>query len=435
MQCPTCQKDLVEIPTFEGPQLDVCPGQHGLWLDAGEMNLFVENYRALKETSLRAVSPGDGTRSSMCPKCGGLLDPKSVLETAFSACRACQGWWLPHGSLTQLNETARGAAAPIRLNEPEFYIRAEKRRATSWSKESQTHSRRTRIGRRTQDLWFWTIFLGGAFLLGCLILFAGIRKAVGPLHWPMAPDVTLLYLALGVGGGLGLAIYGFMLNHRKSLIESIPTSPIRSLAVGLVEVSGRAQPERELLRAPFSGLPCVFFTYHVEARRESRNGTRWETIAKGTSAEPFFVQDETGKVLVVPFDAQLILPDKRTTRNNWFGTLPEQTLQGLSRLGITVDGWFGEKTLRCSEASILPEETVYVLGTAQEHRGAAESTENSDRLYIGSSQDHHFIISDRSEKALLSRLRWQVFAFLGGGPALAVLCLLLIFKTYGTTGP
>ena len=134
MQCPTCQKDLVEIPTFEGPQLDVCPGQHGLWLDAGEMTLFVENYRALQKTSPRA-SPGDGTRSSMCPKCGGLLDPKSVLETAFSACRACQGWWLPHGSLTQLNETARGATAPLRLNEPEFYTRAEKRRATSGSKE------------------------------------------------------------------------------------------------------------------------------------------------------------------------------------------------------------------------------------------------------------------------------------------------------------
>ena len=434
MQCPTCQKDLVEIPTFEGPQLDVCPGQHGLWLDAGEMTLFVENYRALQKTSPRA-SPGDGTRSSMCPKCGGLLDPKSVLETAFSACRACQGWWLPHGSLTQLNETARGATAPLRLVEPEFYTRAEKRRATSGSKESQTHSRRSRIGRRDQDLWFWTIFLGGALLLCCLILFAGIRKAVGPVHWAVAPDAMLLYLALGAGGGLGSSIYGFVLNHRKSLIESIPTSPIRSLAVGLVEVSGRAQPGRELLRTPFSGLPCVLFSYKVEARRESRNGARWETIAKGTSAEPFFVQDQTGKVLVVPLNAQLILPDNRTIRNNWFGTLPEQTLQGLLKLGIAVDGWFGEKTIRCSEASILPDETVYVLGTAQEHGGAADSTENSARLYIGSSRDHDFIISDRSEKELLSRLRWQVFAFLGGGPALAVLCLLLIFKTYGTAVP
>jgi Zn-finger nucleic acid-binding protein len=391
--------------------------------------LFVENYSALKETSLRADSPGNGTGSSMCPRCGKLLDPKSVLDTAFFACGACLGWWLPHGSLTQLNETARGTSALIRLNEPDFYTRAEKRRATSWSKESQADSRRSRIGRRAHGLWFWTIFLGGAFLLACLILFAGIRKAVGPVHWTLAPDVALLNLVFGVGGGLGLSIYGLMLNHRKSLIESIPTSPIRSLAVGLVEVSGRARPERELLHAPFSGMPCVFFSYTVEERRESRNGTRWETIAKGTSGDPFFVQDETGKVLVVPFDAQLMLPDNRTTRNNWFGTLPEQTLQGLSKLGITVDGWFGEKTLRCSEASILPEETVYVLGTAQENRGAAESTDNSARLYIGSSRDHNFIISDRSEKELLSRLRWQVLAFLGGGPALAVLCLLLISKT------
>jgi hypothetical protein len=134
----------------------------------------------------------------------------------------------------------------------------------------------------------------------------------------------------------------------------------------------------------------------------------------------------------VPFDAQLLLPDNRTTRNNWFGTLPAETIKGLLTLGIPVDGWFGEKTIRCSEASILPEETVYVLGTAQENKGAADSTENSARLYIGSSRDHDFIISDRSEKELLSKLRLQVFACLGGGAALAVFCLLMIFKTYWT---
>jgi hypothetical protein len=92
----------------------------------------------------------------------------------------------------------------------------------------------------------------------------------------------------------------------------------------------------------------------------------------------------------------------------------------------------GQKTLRCSEACILPEETVYVLGTAQENRAAAESTENSARLYIGSSEGSEFIISDRSEKQLVSHLRWQVFACLGGGPALALLCLFQIFMTYGT---
>jgi len=68
-------------------------------------------------------------------------------------------------------------------------------------------------------------------------------------------------------------------------------------------VSGRAQSEGVPLRAPFSGLPCVLYSYTVEQRRQSGKENTWETIAKGTSAEPFYVQDETGRVLVVPFGA------------------------------------------------------------------------------------------------------------------------------------
>jgi hypothetical protein len=77
---------------------------------------------------------------------------------------------------------------------------------------------------------------------------------------------------------------------------------------------------------------------------------------------------------------------------------------------------------------------VYILGTAHEKPGAARSTENSARLYVGSSRDQEFIISDRSERELLSGLRWQVFALLAGGPSLAVTCLLIIFKTYMRAG-
>ena len=290
----------------------------------------------------------------------------------------------------------------------------------------------TRTEPRVQALWFWTIFSAGAVLIACLILFAGIRKTVTTAHWTKTPDETLFYLALGVVGGIGLFIYGFVVNRRKHLIESTPSSPVRSLAVGLVEVSGHAQPEGELLRAPFSGVPCVLFSYEIEERRGSGKNARWETIAKGTSAQPFFVQDKTGRVLVVPFGARLILPENRTTRTNWLGSLPEQAIVGLTELGISTEGWSGQKTLRCSESFILPEETVYVLGAAHEKQDAAESTDNSARLYIGSSRDHEFIISDRSEKELLSRLRWQVFALLAGGPSLAVICLLIIFTTYMT---
>jgi hypothetical protein len=93
----------------------------------------------------------------------------------------------------------------------------------------------------------------------------------------------------------------------------------------------------------------------------------------------------------------------------------------------------GSKTLRCRESFILPEEQVYVLGTAHEHQGASARVENPARIYIGSSRGHEFIISDRSEKELLSRLRWQMLAFFVGGLTLAATCLIIIFKHYLTT--
>jgi len=252
---------------------------------------------------------------------------------------------------------------------------------------------RTRSEPCPQALWFWTIFLGGALIIAGLILVAGIRKTAATAHWTRTPDETLFYLVCGVVAGIGLFIYGFTVNRRKRLIESTPSSPVRSLAVGLVEVSGRAQPEADLLRAPFSGIPCVLFSYEIEERRGSGKNARWKTIAKGMSEQPFFVHDATGRVLVVPFGAQLILSENRTTRTNWFGSVPDHVLAGLSRLGLSADGWWGQKTVRCSEAYVLPEETVYVLGVAHEKPGAAGSAENSARLYIGSSRDRDFLIS------------------------------------------
>ena len=135
----------------------------------------------------------------------------------------------------------------------------------------------------------------------------------------------------------------------------------------------------------------------------------------------------------MPLGAELILPDEQTYQSNWLGELPPATIAGLNRLGISAESWVGSKTLRCRESFILPEERVYVLGTAHEHLGAREQVENAARIYIGSSRDHEFIISNRSEKDLLSRLRWQVLAFVVGGLTLAASCVIIIFKYYLTT--
>jgi len=431
MKCLDCQEDLVEIPTSHGPGLDVCSSGHGLWLDVGEVNFFVENYTALK----RAIDDTGGVAvrtETLCPRCGNHMESETVSQTSFLSCDSCRGWWLPHGSLTRLNESYRGAAVPIQIHEAELYARAAARhRAIKETFRDQPRFNKTRSN--PQGIWFWVLFFGFAFVLGGLILVAGIGKAMRTAQWSRPPDQTLLYLASGTVGGFGLCVYGWMVYQRKRLIESIPTSTIRSLALGLVEISGQAQPEEGLLSSPFGGLPCVFYSYAVEERVGSGKNARWETIGKGTSEQPFFVSDTTGRVLIVPLGAELILPDERTSRSNWLGELPPNTIAGLNRLGISTERWIGSKTLRCRESFIIPEEQVYVLGTAHEHQGARERVENSARMYIGSSRDHEFIISDRSEKDLLSRLRWQVLAFGVGGLTLAATCLIIIFKYYLTT--
>jgi Zn-finger nucleic acid-binding protein len=431
MKCLDCQEDLIQVPTSHGPGLDVCFSGHGLWLDVGEVNFFVEDYTSLK----RAIGDRGGvavTTETLCPRCNNHMEPEAVSQTSFLSCNACRGWWLPHGSLTRLNECYRGAAVPIQIHEAALYTQAAARHR-ALNDPLRAQSRSTKKRSNPQNLRFWILFFGLALAIGGTIFVAGIDKTIRTAQWSRPPDQTLLYLAAGAVGGLGFIIYGWVLRQRKQLIESIPTSTIRSLAVGLVEISGQAQPESSLLSSPFSGIPCVFFSYVVEEQVGSGKQTRWETLTKGTSEEPFFVNDATGRVLVVPLGAELILPDQRTYQNNWLGELPPTTIAGLNRLGVSTDRWIGRKTLRCREAFIQQKEQVYVLGTAHEQQGARDHIEHHTRLYIGNSRDHEFIISDRSEKDLVSRLGWQVLAYMAGGLALTAICVGITFKYYLTT--
>ena len=429
MKCLDCQSNLVRLPTTQGPDLDVCPSGHGIWLDAGEVNCFVENYLSLKQ----AVGSGGGvvTRTqTTCPRCAIQLDAEVVGGTSLKSCSFCHGWWLAHGCLTQLNETYKGAAVTIRIDEQVLYARATARtKALPHTSHHLPRSGRNNPG----NLWFWGLFFGLALAIAGLIFVAGIQKTIHTTRWSQPPDEFLLYLLVGAVTGLWLVWHGWTVQQHKRLIESIPTSPIRSLALGLVEINGRAEPETELLTSPFGGLPCVFYSYAVEERVDSGKNTRWRTIASGTSEQPFFVRDATGRVLVVPLGANLMLPDERVSRTSWLGELPPLAAAGLNRLGIASTSWMGAKTLRCRESFILPEEPIYVMGTALEHQGMSHHSANESRLYIGSSRDHAFIISDRSEKDLLSRLTWQVWAGLLGGPALVAICAAIMFDRYFTT--
>jgi hypothetical protein len=279
------------------------------------------------------------------------------------------------------------------------------------------------------SLLIWLAIIGIALVVTALVLLHELPMMVSGTAPRRTPDRILVLLFAGVLGGIGLFGYAFILLQKKRSVETRPTSAIRSLAVGLVEIIGTAELSGPPLSAPFSQFPCVFFSYRVEEQQGSGRHRRWSTIAQGTSEQPFGTRDATGIVQVFPQGADLMLQDARTYRNDWLGALPPRVITGLAGLGIADAGWLGQKTLRCHESCLLPGAPVYVLGTAQEYT-AAETSVNESRLFIGRARDGQLLISDRTELDLLTRWGWQIPLCICSGPAVTVACLFAIFQWY-----
>src|SRR2546422_4995027 len=89
------------------------------------------------------------------------------------------------------------------------------------------------------------------------------------------PGQLLLYDGLAAVGGAALIVAGFVFLRRKRLIENVPESRIRSVAMGFAEIEGVARKKCELA-APYSGIPCVYYRYLAEQERTSgRGGRSW----------------------------------------------------------------------------------------------------------------------------------------------------------------
>ncbi|HNV24299.1 MAG TPA: hypothetical protein PKH98_05360, partial [Candidatus Omnitrophota bacterium] len=80
--------------------------------------------------------------------------------------------------------------------------------------------------------------------------------------------------------GVGVFIFfgGFQSLRRKRKIENIPTSTIRGLALGLVELVGKAKKNKILHKSPLTKTDCDFYRYQIERYQSSGKSSRWVTI-------------------------------------------------------------------------------------------------------------------------------------------------------------
>src|SRR6476469_5908840 len=109
---------------------------------------------------------------------------------------------------------------------------------------------------------------------------------------------------VGAAAGVYLFYRGFRILQRRRLILNTPTSKIRSASIGLVEVSGLAVGPHTLV-APITGAACFYYRTVAWQLKKSGKNEKWEIVAEECMHLPFYLDDNTGCVLVDPQDAEM----------------------------------------------------------------------------------------------------------------------------------
>ncbi len=190
------------------------------------------------------------------------------------------------------------------------------------------------------------LLLIGGFIGGLLIAFAAADRDL--FHW-----VNRYGLATGIIPAVFAAFFflaGFHFVRLKRRVENTPTSKVRSLAMGMVEVYGRACRLYALV-APMTQSACVWYRLRKYRKDNKKN---WRLIKEINSNHvPFLIDDGTGRVTVDPHGSSV---KARIRQTGVPGQLP---------LTFTAFGGSDDEDEKWVEEIIYEGTSLYVLGYAR----------------------------------------------------------------------
>jgi|GEM_PF-123012 len=114
------------------------------------------------------------------------------------------------------------------------------------------------------------------------------------------------FFLMGIMGPiLVIVIMGIIQKARKGGTYSfyrterqLPTSTIRSVAIGLAEIQGKTV-KTQLQKAPYSSDMCIgYFSTIEKISRDKDNDKSYTTISTDKNIRPFSIQDATGKIAI-----------------------------------------------------------------------------------------------------------------------------------------
>ena len=182
------------------------------------------------------------------------------------------------------------------------------------------------------------------------------------------PAGLFIWCALGLCLGIFLFIQGFRLLQRRKLILNTPVSKIRSAPLGLVELSGLAVGPYTMV-APVTARSCYFYRTLVWEWKQSGKNKTWVKVAAECMHVPFFLDDNTGKVMVNPRRADLDLhcDFHQEFCDSFFTTkeeAPDNVRNFLARHGVVTSN-----KIKVEEFCIKPKNALFLLGTLDENPG------------------------------------------------------------------
>jgi E3 Ubiquitin ligase len=183
----------------------------------------------------------------------------------------------------------------------------------------------------------------------------------GPPNW-------LFWPIIGAFAGVYFFYQGFQLLQRKRLILNIPSSKVRSASMGLVELNGQAVGPYTLT-APITGEACYYLRTKVWQWKQQGKNSSWEQVVDESLHLPFYLEDNTGRVLVNPQGAEMEV--ERNFQDEFSQSPFSSRLPIPANISsfLALHGVSSGQKIKVEEYCIRPKNSLFILGTLAENSG------------------------------------------------------------------
>ena len=251
------------------------------------------------------------------------------------------------------------------------------------------------------------------------------------LHYAAAGNELGMQLVFFIGG-LTLFFGGLIKIKRDRLIENMPTSKIRSIALGLVEVYGKVVKHKKTLMAPLSGKECVYCRLSITEWRRGRKRSYPHELRAKEKGVLFNIDDGTGKILIDARGANL----ENLTRKLDIDISDETDLSStiLDYCKMNEIELFhkngSRKRIEIKETYIPLGQDLYVMGIANKHKTNNSGSIQQEYIIDYQYRQKIFYISDKSETDILKNSVQNNRIMIFGGIVLSVIGLIGIIDNF-----